>query len=94
MEAQAQVSAERNAALVGRIEDVLVCEVGRGGRLVGRTRGQAPGIDGTVILEGGAAPGDIIPTRIVGAGSYDLRGVVLACGAGVGNAVDNAGSSL
>jgi ribosomal protein S12 methylthiotransferase len=94
MEAQAQVSAERNASLVGRVQDVLVCEVGREGQPVGRTRGQAPGIDGAVVLDGGGAPGDIIPARIVGAGVYDLRGVMLACDTRVGDAVDNAGTSL
>ncbi|HEB71541.1 MAG TPA: hypothetical protein ENI77_02855 [Nitrospirae bacterium] len=43
--------------------------------LTGRTKHQAPEIDGTVILDSlTAAIGSIIPVKIVGATDYDLIG--------------------
>jgi ribosomal protein S12 methylthiotransferase len=89
MQRQAGVAAVRNAAHVGLTEDVLVCEVDAEGGSVGRTRWQAPDIDGTVVLGAGAAvPGEIVRARMVAADTYDLRGIV------VGNEiVDSAGPS-
>jgi ribosomal protein S12 methylthiotransferase len=57
MRAQAAVAAAANARLVGRTVEVLVCEQAARGRLVGRTRGQAPEIDGVVRVRGVAAVG-------------------------------------
>src|SRR5947207_1467477 len=73
MEAQAAVSARRGAAQIGRDVDVLV--EGTSGRvLVGRTRTQAPEIDGRITVVGTASPGDIVRARVTGADTYDLRG--------------------
>ena len=77
MAAQAAVSARRLAAQVGRSTEVLVEAVSGDGSLVGRTRGQAPEIDGVVRLRGTAAPGALVRARITGAGTYDLEGIVL-----------------
>jgi ribosomal protein S12 methylthiotransferase len=77
MATQAAVSAQRLAAQVGRSTEVLVEAVSRDGWLVGRTRGQAPEVDGVVRLRGAAAPGALVRARITGASTYDLDGVVL-----------------
>jgi ribosomal protein S12 methylthiotransferase len=91
MQTQARVAAANNADRVGRVEEVLVCEVDERGRVLGRTRGQAPDIDGTVALErADVAPGDLVQVRIVEAGTYDLRGVVL----GGDHVVDSSAASL
>jgi ribosomal protein S12 methylthiotransferase len=88
MEAQARVTARLLHSRIGRVEEVLVeREAGRG-RLVGRTRSQAPAIDGIVRVAGAAAPGDIVQARITGADTYDLSAVLFE------NAVDTVGSAL
>ncbi len=76
MAVQACVAARRAAAQVGREIEVLV-EESRGRTLVGRTRTQAPEIDGVTTLTGAASPGDIVRARVTGADTYDLRGEVL-----------------
>jgi ribosomal protein S12 methylthiotransferase len=77
MAVQAAVSARRLAAQVGRSTEVLVEAVDERGGLVGRTRGQAPEIDGVVRLRGPAAPGTLVRARITGASTYDLEAIVL-----------------
>jgi ribosomal protein S12 methylthiotransferase len=78
MEVQARVAARRAAAQVGRVVEVLV-EGARGDHLVGRTRTQAPEIDGTVTLSGPrrAVPGDLVMARLTRAETYDLHGALL-----------------
>jgi ribosomal protein S12 methylthiotransferase len=76
MAVQARVAARRAAAQVGRVVEVLVEGV-RGARLTGRTRTQAPEIDGVIRLDGPAAPGDLVTARVTGADTYDLRGRVV-----------------
>jgi ribosomal protein S12 methylthiotransferase len=61
---------------VGTKLEVLVEGTDEDGRIVGRWRGQAPEIDGTVVLDRGTA-GDIVMTRIVGSLGYDLEGEVI-----------------
>ncbi len=74
---QAQVSRERNREFVGRSLDVLVDGVDREGRVVGRTYGQAPEVDGHTVIS--AAPsreleaGRFVRVRITGASEYDLE---------------------
>jgi tRNA A37 methylthiotransferase MiaB len=67
---------------------VLVERVVGRDRLVGRTRQQAPAIDGVVKLTGRAAPGDLVRARFTGAETYDLTGEVLEI------AVDMVGTTL
>jgi ribosomal protein S12 methylthiotransferase len=75
MAAQAQVAARRAAAQVGRRVEVLVEDV-RGGAPVGRTRTQAPEIDGVIRLSGRAVPGEIVAAVVTAGETYDLRGAI------------------
>jgi ribosomal protein S12 methylthiotransferase len=78
MELQADISLRKNRDLIGREVEVLVeGEVeGRATRIRGRMSGQAPDIDGMVLLKGEADPGDFVRARIDKALSYDLVGEV------------------
>jgi len=73
MAAQQEVSGELMAARTGRTIDVIVDKVGAE-RTVGRSKWDAPEIDGSVILEGvaGLKPGDIVQARVTRADAYDL----------------------
>lgn len=75
MEAQAAIADEIGLARIGTVEDVLI--EGRTGRKDfpwrGRTRFQAPEIDGITYVRGAAlAPGGIVRCRITDAALYDL----------------------
>jgi ribosomal protein S12 methylthiotransferase len=75
MEAQAAIADEIGLARIGAVEDVLI--EGRTGRKDfpwrGRTRFQAPEIDGITYVRGAAlAPGGIVRCRITDAALYDL----------------------
>ncbi len=81
MEAQAEISQQRLRRLVGRDEDVLVEGVSQETELLleGRTRFQAPEIDGCVYInEGEASPGEIVRVRIAEAHIYDLVGGIIS----------------
>jgi ribosomal protein S12 methylthiotransferase len=73
MAAQQEVSRELNAARVGRSIDVIVDEVDEEGA-IGRSKWDAPDIDGSVYLNGATtlAPGDIVRARVTHADEYDL----------------------
>jgi len=75
MSIQADVSRERLQRYVGRIEPVLVEGISEESELLleGRTRYQAPDIDGCVYITSGQFnPGDIVELRITEAHTYDL----------------------
>lgn len=77
---QAEVSEGNLQKYVGRVEPVLVEGVSRETDLLleGRTRFQAPDIDGCVyITDGIAKPGDIVQVRISEAQIYDLVGEIV-----------------
>lgn len=76
MERQASISLEKNQTLVGKTLEVLIEGQGDGISL-GRSYRDAPEIDGLVIIEGEHPVGEILPTRITGAMTYDLSGVVV-----------------
>ncbi|MGC2857146.1 30S ribosomal protein S12 methylthiotransferase RimO [Novispirillum sp. DQ9] len=89
METQRQISERRMAAKVGTVQDIMIDEVGEtegeNGEpgepvLIGRSKGDAPEIDGTVYLAGegheDVQPGTILKGRITGADDYDLWGEV------------------
>jgi ribosomal protein S12 methylthiotransferase len=78
MGVQASIAARRAAAQVGETVEVLVERTAGRGRLVGRTRRQAPEIDGVVHLEGAAQPGDLVSAYLTGSDTYDLHGRVSA----------------
>lgn len=88
MAEQRAISLRRNRARIGETLEVLIDEVEPDRRIArGRWQGQAPEIDGTVIVSlppgaisgdaGGLEPrpGDFVFVRIRGAGPYDLVGV-------------------
>ncbi len=78
MAIQARVAAARSRAQIGRELEVLIEGDGaRPGTLVGRTRDQAPEIDGIVTVHGEGSPGDLVRVRITGADTYDLVGSML-----------------
>ena len=75
MSLQAEISQERLQRYVGRIEPVLVEGISEESELLleGRTRYQAPDIDGCVYITSGQFnPGDIVELRITEAHTYDL----------------------
>jgi ribosomal protein S12 methylthiotransferase len=74
MKQQSHIVRRKNLALIGSEQEILVCGYDDRGRLWGRTRGQAPEIDGVVLLERTqAGAGDIISAQISAASGYDLR---------------------
>ncbi len=74
MAVQARISAARLARRVGTEMRVLVDEVGDDA-VVARGPGDAPEIDGVVILEGrwDLAPGDFVDVRVTGSDEHDLH---------------------
>jgi ribosomal protein S12 methylthiotransferase len=78
MTRQAEISLKHNRNRIGRILEVLVEGVGNDGRFVGRSRFQAPEVDGTVIfgsrIPDKAPQGGFASVRIDRADTYDLFG--------------------
>jgi len=75
MELQEGIRARKFAALVGRTLDVIVDGISTESDLLldGRHEGQAPGIDGKVVLTDGTAPvGAIVSAIVTQAGPHDL----------------------
>ena len=80
MQIQSEVSAEILRKYVGRTEPVLVEGVSEETDLLlaGRTRFQAPEIDGCVLINDGIArPGEIVDVAITEAQVYDLVGRIV-----------------
>jgi ribosomal protein S12 methylthiotransferase len=79
MELTARISAEKLAAKVGRTIDVLIDAVDEDGGATGRSKADAPEIDGEVHLRdaGGLKPGDIVRVAVEDADEHDLFGVPL-----------------
>jgi ribosomal protein S12 methylthiotransferase len=74
MEIQADISRDKLAVQVGREMVVLIDEV-RDGRIVARGPGDAPEVDGQVIIDGDwedVGPGDFIEVRVTGYDQHDL----------------------
>jgi len=73
MALQAEISAARLKAKIGRTMTVLVDSMARG-RAQARSSADAPEIDGTVFVSGAqsAKPGDLLNVRITRAGAHDL----------------------
>lgn len=76
MEAAAEISLEKNQEMLGREVEVLVegAIPGRSMRLRARTAAQAPEIDGFVMLDGEAEPGEFVTAHIERVSTYDLFG--------------------
>ena len=78
MALSARISAEKLAARVGSIIDVLIDATdGESGGATGRSKADAPEIDGEVHLRdaGGLEPGDIVSVRVEDSDEHDLYGV-------------------
>ncbi len=73
MAAQQAISAEKLAAKLGSPIDVIIDEVDADGA-IGRSKADAPEIDGAVYLNGetGLAPGEIVRAAVTHADEYDL----------------------
>ena len=80
MQAQQAISLERNEALVGTIQRVLIDRV-EGERGVGRTASDAPEIDNEVTVESDPPPrpGTFWDVEIVDASEYDVYGIGKRC---------------
>ncbi len=76
MSLQEGISLSRNQAFIGKTLEILVDGVGDG-LTVGRSYRDAPEIDGLVIAEGEAEPGQIVPVQVTGALTHDLSGRLL-----------------
>jgi ribosomal protein S12 methylthiotransferase len=89
-DAQRRASERARAKRVGRVERVLVEErhalrksdplrgaLGSPHATVGRSMGEAPGVDGGVYFSGAAAPGDFVDVRLDGATVFDFFGTVV-----------------
>ena len=77
---QAELSADIQKKYLGRIEPVLLEGLSRETDLLleGRTRYQAPDVDGCVYINDGVArPGDIVQVRITETQVYDLVGEII-----------------
>ena len=77
MEVQAQISAERLAKKIGTVQEVIIdeCE-DEDGVAVGRTKADAPEIDGVIYVttDGHLNPGDIVNVKVTANEEYDLVG--------------------
>ena len=79
MQAAERLAVAAAKARTGQTLTVLVDGAEASGRLVARHAGQAPEVDGVVLLPSGAArPGEFVNVRITGAEGYDLLGQVEA----------------
>ena len=78
MEFQRSISEERMATKIGRTLEVIIDEVDEEGA-TGRSKGDAPDVDGNVFLDGETElqPGTIVRVEIDEADEYDLWGTVL-----------------
>ena len=85
MEVQSRISLEKNLEKIGRVLEVVIDEFNDesedapGTKLIGRSKGDAPGIDGQVYIAAGSLAGqikigDIVTVRIEDADEYDLYG--------------------
>jgi ribosomal protein S12 methylthiotransferase len=79
MALSARISAEKLAAKVGSIIDVLIDRADGEGGATGRSKADAPEIDGEVHLRdaGGLRAGDIVSARVEDSDEHDLFGVPL-----------------
>jgi ribosomal protein S12 methylthiotransferase len=79
MERTAIISAAKLQAKIGRTLDVIIDAVDEDGGATGRSKADAPEIDGEVFLRDtdGLSQGDIVRVLIEDADAHDLFGVVV-----------------
>ena len=76
---QQSISKEINSSYMGKEIEVLIDEIklGKPNIVLGRTKGDAPEIDGKVIIRGDKAQvGNIIKVKVIEASEYDLVGEI------------------
>lgn len=73
---QQKIARRWGRSQVGKEVEVLVEGVSKDGLVVGRTRWDAPQVDGLVLARGTAQVGEIVPVRITAASTYDLWGEI------------------
>ncbi|MGN1393403.1 MAG: 30S ribosomal protein S12 methylthiotransferase RimO [Succinivibrionaceae bacterium] len=80
MQLQQKISEEKLHNKVGKIEDVIIDEISEDG-IVGRTKGDAPEIDGVIFLNNSIGKriniGDIVKVEITNNDEYDLEGKII-----------------
>ncbi len=74
MKLQHEIAFDNNRSFLGNATQVLIDGKNENGDLVGRHQGQAPEIDGQVIVQGNAKPGDFVLVKITEFDAYDLHG--------------------
>ena len=79
MEFQRQISDDIMQKKIGQVFDVIIDEVDEEGA-IGRTKGDAPEIDGEVYINGECdlSPGDIVKVKVEHAEDYDLWGSLVS----------------
>ena len=79
MQVQSEISADNLKRRVGHVETVLIDSGNNGkGRAVGRSRYEAPDIDGLIYIDSDKPlyPGDLVWVRLTGSTEHDLTGVL------------------
>lgn len=79
MQVQSEISADNLKRRVGHVETVLIDSGNNGkGRAVGRSRYEAPDIDGLIYIDSDKSlyPGDLVRVRLTGSTEHDLTGVL------------------
>lgn len=77
MQVQSEISADNLKRRVGHVETVLIDSGNNGkGRAVGRSRYEAPDIDGLIYIDSDKPlyPGDLVRVRLTGSTEHDLTG--------------------
>ncbi|MGE5654905.1 MAG: 30S ribosomal protein S12 methylthiotransferase RimO [Bacillota bacterium] len=75
MRAQAEVARRRHQRWVGQVVEVLVEGINENGHRIGRFFGQAPGVDGVIVIRNSNADvGQLCQVKVTGALQYDLVG--------------------
>jgi ribosomal protein S12 methylthiotransferase len=80
MALQQQISLENNQQKIGSAIDVIIDDYGElPGEVIGRSKADAPGIDGSVRAhsDGTVKIGDMVKVRVTDADAYDLYGEVI-----------------
>jgi ribosomal protein S12 methylthiotransferase len=74
MDLQAAISRENLQRWVGKTLECLVEEPSGSRHVIARTRGDAPEVDGGIVITGRARPGEFVKARVTGATDHDLIG--------------------
>jgi ribosomal protein S12 methylthiotransferase len=76
MDLQSRISRERLTRWIGKTLDCLVEEPSGRNHVIARTAGDAPEVDGGIVLKGKARPGEFVRARVTGSTDHDLIGEI------------------